>query len=262
MLNDVAAIHDARRPLLDERLGALENFLIRRLATAPHQHRNAAGNLDDLVVLGHVVGGIRLDDIGAQLDSLADQGQNLAPIAVHHVAARLLVRPEDQRLDHQRHAVSVTVRFDPENVLEALVGHLWLVRNREQIHDHARGIDAQRLLHRFMDHAAEESPGQCRAVHVGHIGAEDERRLLAPGQRLEQRRLPDRELDGVRPRRNQRGNRTLEILDSGQEGILVEKTVVDRHVETAAGLGIEEAVEAIRFSQDSPLAMRTNGQPN
>ena len=53
-----------------------------------------------------------------------------------------------------------------------------------------------------------------------------------------------------------------EILNPGQKSILVEKPMVDRDVETAARLGIEEAIKAIAFSQDSPLAMRTNGQPN
>jgi hypothetical protein len=54
-------------------------------------------------------------------------------------------------------------------------------------------------------------------------------------------------LNGVGRSRNQRLDGRREILNPGQKSKLVEKPMVDRNVETAARLGIEEAVQALGF---------------
>ena len=48
VLNDIATIDNACSSLPDEGFRALEDFLVRRLPSAPHEYRNAAGYLDTL----------------------------------------------------------------------------------------------------------------------------------------------------------------------------------------------------------------------
>ena len=59
--------------------------------------------------------------------------------------------------------------------------------------------------------------------------------------------LPHGELDGVRGCVHEGGDSLGQVFDTGEEGGFVEKAVIDRDVEAAAGLGIEEAVEAGGF---------------
>jgi hydrogenase maturation factor len=104
------------------------------------------------VVEADVVRRIRLDDVGAEFDRLADQRNNSCQIAVHHVAARLGIRLENQRLDHQRHPVVIAFGFQPQDVLDALVGDLGLAGDAEQIDDDAARIQPDRLKDRLLDH--------------------------------------------------------------------------------------------------------------
>ena len=50
MLDDVAAVNDARGALLDQFFGAFEDFLVGRFAAAADEDGNAAGDFDDFVV--------------------------------------------------------------------------------------------------------------------------------------------------------------------------------------------------------------------
>ena len=175
--------------------------------------------------------GVGLDDVRAEFDGLADEREDLVEVAVHHVAAGLGVRLEDERLDHQRHAVAVAVRFDPEDVLDALVRDLGLAGDAEEVHDHAGRIEPQPLLDGRLDHAAEERARELRAIDVGDVGAEHERGLLAARDGLEIVRLPDGELDGIGRGGHDRPHRLLHVLDALEEAALVEETVVDGDVE-------------------------------
>ena len=65
VLNDVAAIDDARGALLDELFGPAQDFLVRGPAAAPHQHGDFSGNLNHLVIGAHVLRRVGLDDVGA-----------------------------------------------------------------------------------------------------------------------------------------------------------------------------------------------------
>src|SRR5206468_9533937 len=92
-----------------------------------------------------VISRVGLDDVGAQLHGLADQGQDFVGISVDHVAAGFLIRLKNERLDHERHCVSVALRFEAQDILQALIGHLGLFGNAEQVDDHADGVEAQSL---------------------------------------------------------------------------------------------------------------------
>ena len=50
MLDDVAAINNSGGALLNKRFRAFEDLLIRRFASASHQHRNISGDLNDRVI--------------------------------------------------------------------------------------------------------------------------------------------------------------------------------------------------------------------
>ena len=63
--------------------------------------------------------------------------------------------------------------------------------------------------------------------------------------RLEFRRLPLGELDGVRSGRDECVDGTAEVFDPVQEVTLAEEAVIDGDVEAAAGGCVEEAVEAV-----------------
>src|SRR5688500_12488004 len=63
----------------------------------------------------------------------------------------------------------------------------------------------------------------------GHVGAEHERRLR-PGDALEERRLPGRELDRVGSRLDERRDRALHVLDPGEKRRFAEQAVVDRKI--------------------------------
>src|SRR3989449_478391 len=247
MLNDVAAINDAGGALLDQLFGAFQNFFVGRFAAAAHKHRDTTRDFDNFVINAHVVGRIRLDDVRAGFDRLPHERQDLIEIAVHQVTTGLLVRLKDERLDHQRHGEAVAVGFDPQNVLDALVGDFGLVGDAEEIHDHAGGVKTQRLFDRRLDHATEERARQGGAVNVGHIGAQYQSRSFFAWQRLEKVRLADGQLNGVRSGGNERLDGFLQIFDALQKSAFVEKPVVDGDVEAATRFGVEQAVGAVRF---------------
>jgi hypothetical protein len=50
VLDDVAAIDNASRALLQQSLGAFEDFLVAHTTATAHEHRDAGGGFDDLVV--------------------------------------------------------------------------------------------------------------------------------------------------------------------------------------------------------------------
>jgi hypothetical protein len=51
---------------------------------------------------------------------------------------------------------------------------------------------------------------------------------------LQDGRLTHRELDGIGRRFDQRGDGSLDILDSGKKAIFVEEAMVDRNIEASA----------------------------
>src|SRR5690606_41233127 len=65
---------------------------------------------------------------------------------------------EDERFNHQRHPVAVALRFQAQDILDALVGDLGLLGDLEEIDDDAGGVEAQRLHHRFLDDPREQGP--------------------------------------------------------------------------------------------------------
>ena len=94
------------------------------------------------------------------------------------------------------------------------------------------------------DHSAEQRARQILAIDVGDIRAEDERRLVFAGNRLQQLCLADGELDGIRRRLDQRAHALVEVFDPGEETAFIEKSMVDGDIETAFGFGVEESIEA------------------
>jgi hypothetical protein len=77
VLDDVAAIDDAGGALLQERGGALEDLGLGRLAAAAHEDGDAARRSRSPCGRRHVVGGVGLDDVGAELHGLADERDDL-----------------------------------------------------------------------------------------------------------------------------------------------------------------------------------------
>ena len=247
MLDHIAAVDDAGHALFDELFRALEDFLVGSLSAATDEHRDASGDFHHFVIDAHVIGRVGLDDVRAELDGLAHQREDLLRIAIDHVTTGLGVGLEHERLDHQRHAVAIAVGFDLENVLDALIRHLGLAGDAEEIHHDAGRVEAQGLLDRVFNHAAEESAGQLLAIDIGHVGAEHERGLLPAGDRLQKRGLAHGELDRVGGGFDQRGHGLVEAFDAGEEAVFVEKAVIDGDVETAVGLGVEETIETVCF---------------
>ena len=134
------------------------------------------------MIEAHVVCRVGLDDVRSEFDGLSHQRKNFVEVSIHHVSAGLLVRLKDQRLNHERQAETVALRFEAQNILDALVGDLGLLRDAEQVHDHARGVQTQRLFDRRLDHATEQGAGQHGAVNIRHVGAQHQRRFLFSGQ--------------------------------------------------------------------------------
>ena len=119
--------------------------------------------------------------------------------------------------------------------------------NLEEIHADTGGIEAHRLEHGVFEHQAEAGLRQFLAVDVGHVGAEDEGRLETSREVLEMPGLPGGELDGIRRGIDEGLDHLAHVFDAGQEAGLVEEAVIDGDIEAAAGVGVEEAVEAIGF---------------
>ena len=76
--------------------------------------------------------------------------------------------------------------------------------------------------------------GQIRAVYIGHICTQHERRLLFTWNLLQQASLTDGQLNGIRISFHQRLYGGLKVLDALQKTMLVEKTVIHRYIKAAA----------------------------
>lgn len=195
----------------------------------------------------HVVRRIRLDDVGSEFNSLSNQRKNFCRIAIYHVAAGTVVGLENERFYHQRHPVAVAVRFDLENILDALIANLRLIGNSEEINHNTGCIEPESLLDRVFNHSREERPRKFPAIDIGNVGAQNERRFVTSRQTLQKRRLADSELNGIGRGFDECANSGFEVFDAGKKTVFVEEAVIDSDVETVAGLGVKEALEAIRF---------------
>ena len=111
VLDDVAAVHDARCALGDELLGALEDLSVGGLAAAANEHRNAAGDLHHAVVHRHVIGGVGLDDVGPELHALAHD--DLYKLQRATISGRLLASVPDDCIGGCSHD-SVWLHLVPE----------------------------------------------------------------------------------------------------------------------------------------------------
>ena len=69
----------------------------------------------------------------------------------------------------------------------------------------------------------------------------------ALGALLEMRGLTERELDRIGRRIDQSGDGAGQIFDAGEKRRFVKKSVIERDIEAATGLGIEETMEAGGF---------------
>ena len=67
MLDDVAAIDDARSALRQQALRSTKELLVADAAATANQHLDVAGDFQDAVVVLDVGGRICLDDVSAQL---------------------------------------------------------------------------------------------------------------------------------------------------------------------------------------------------
>ena len=137
---------------------------------------------------------------------------------------------------------------------------LGLVGQEQQVDDDTRRVEQQRTLDRTLDKLAEVAPRPLGAVDVGDVGAQHERRLPRPGNPLQQRRLPRRELDRVGAGLDERGDRRLHVLDPGEEGGLAEEAVVDGDVEALA-VGGEEPVQARGHATTSSILGSPSAAP-
>ena len=198
-----------------------------------------SSDFDNLVIHAHVVGWIGLDDVRPQLDRLPNERKNLERVAIHHVAAGRRIGLKDEWFDHQRHAVTVALWFDLQNVLNALIAHFRLIGDAKEVHHDTRGIQPKRLFDRVFDHAAEECARKFLAVNIRHIRAKHQRRLVTPWQRLQKSSLADGQLNGIGRSRHQRVNGIGKIFDTGKKTILIEKSMIDGDVETAIGFCVK-----------------------
>ena len=194
MLDDVAPVDDPARALREDDARALEDLLVGDAAAAPDEDGDA-GRGDDAVIGAQVIGGVGLDHVGAELGRLADEGDDAVGVAVDAVAAG--ARGHHERLDHERHAGAVGRSTQGGDVLDALAAQRVGPGDVEEVHADAGGVEAHRVADGVVDHVAEGVARRLLAVDVGHVDAQHEGGLLAAGDPLQQRRLADRELDGV-----------------------------------------------------------------
>jgi hypothetical protein len=129
-----------------------------------------------------------------------------------------------------------------QDVLDARFAHLGLARNLKKIDAHAGRIEAQRLLDGLVDDTAVELAREFPAINVRNVGAQHERGLEPAGKFLQMTRLTHGQLDGVRTRRGNERDGLLDIFDSGEEFVFVEKSVINRDIEATARNGMKQAV--------------------
>ena len=197
-----------------------------------------------MIVTG-VVGGIGLDDVGAELAGLAHEGDDELLVAVHLIAALGLVGLEDERLDHERHAVVIADRAQPGGVERRLPVEIGLAGHQEEVANDAGcvGFEGRDDGLVPVDELVKHHLVRGGIVEVAHVGAEDEGGFAGTGNRLQDVRLPDVHLDGVGTGLDEGTHDSRHVFEPIEEGVLVEDAVVDGDVETAAVSG-EEAIEA------------------
>lgn len=117
----------------------------------------------------------------------------------------------------------------------------------EEVHADAGRIEPHGLEHGFLDHQAEPGFRQFLSVDIGHVSAQHEGGLVAAWDLLEMAGLPQRELNRIRRCIHEGLHHRAHVFDALKETGLVEKAVIHGDVETAVGLGVEEAIEAVLF---------------
>ena len=221
---------------------ALEDLLVGHAAAAANEQRHPRDG-DHAVVVGEVVGRVGLDDVGAELDGLADDPADAVDVAAAGVAAR--PRVERERLDHQRHPGAVALGAQVADRLEAVAPQPVLAGDVEQVDHHARGVEAHGLPDGVVDHERPRLGGRLGRVDVGRVGAQDERGLVTARVALQQVGLADGELDRVGRGVDERVDRRRHVLDPGEHRGLAGHAMVDGDVEAATGGAVEESVEAV-----------------
>ena len=141
----------------------------------------------------------------------------------------------------------VRLHLQPQDVLDALRMHLRGARDLEKVHAHTGRIQADRLQHRLLNHQAEPARRQLAAVHIRHVRPQHQAGLLAAPDFLEVPRLADSELDGVGTRIHKGAHHLAHVLNALEKAGLVEKAVVDGHVEASAGADVEQSLESVGF---------------
>ena len=226
--------------LIHECLGAFQEAFITHASAAPHQHRNARSDFDDLVVDREIVSRVGFDDVGAEFHCLADQMFDCSGVTVHGVTAILSRRAKHERLDHHGHAVMIRLRFESQDILDAFGMNFRRARDLKEIHANADRVVPHRLKHRVFDHETESAIlWQSLAVDIRNIGAQDQRRFVAPGDFLQMPRHAKRELDRIRGGGDDRPHSALHVFDAVEKTGLIEESVIHGHIEAAAGTHIE-----------------------
>ena len=136
------------------------------------------------------------------------------------------------------------------DVADALAVQVGLVGEQQEVDDDARGVEPQPGADRVLDHLAEQLARELGGVHIGDVGAHDQRGLGRPGDVLQMARLAGGELDRIGRGVDQGSDRGGDVLDAAQERALVEKPVVDGHIE-AAPVGREQAIESREHDRQS-----------
>jgi len=141
----------------------------------------------------------------------------------------------------------IALRFELDNVLDALIGDFGLTGNAEKVYDDAGGVKADALFDGIINHPAEKRAWQILAIDVRDIGAQNERGLGANGNRLEIMRLTDRELDGIRGCVHECLYRCTEIFDTLKKNRFVKKAVIHSDIETAASTRVKKTIKTVFF---------------
>lgn len=154
----------------------------------------------------------------------------------------------------------VTLQFESTDVFNALIRDSGRSGNLEKIHAHAGGIESDSLKTRLLDHRAQRLDGQLPAIDICHIRAENERRFLTARDFLQMAGLACRELNRIRRSVHNGFHSLSHVFNACQKTGLVEKTVIDGDIKTAAGLGVEETVKAVVFHKMCTLVLKSQNQ--
>ena len=135
-----------------------------------------------MVILGMVCR-VGLDDIRSQLTRLPHERDDEFFISIHLIAAALLVGFEDERFDHERHAIPVASGTQTGCIENGLSVQIGLAGHEQEIADHAGGIGLQGSDDRLIPmHELVEHHGMGRGiVEIANIRAQHEGWLARPG---------------------------------------------------------------------------------